>query len=90
MKIADELLLPCDMHHPAITVSNEISDKPSHFKYNTFYYDFKKGDYAALNDYFHNVDWDSLLNNMSDIHQALKIFYEILFEGINKYIPLAV
>lgn len=56
VKVADQLLFPCDSHYPAITVSIRISNKPNYFEYNTFYYDFKRGDYVALNNFFHSVN----------------------------------
>lgn len=57
VKVADELLLPYDFQHQAITVSIQISDKPNKLEYNTFYYDLKKANYDALNSFFHSVNW---------------------------------
>ena len=51
------------------------------------YYDFKNGNYQALNDFFASFDWDSLFNNIN-CDGVVALYYDILYTGIDLYIPL--
>lgn len=87
--IADDPLLPCDHHHPAIVVHIPRVRDPKELTYDTYYYNFKMADFNGLNDYLCNVDWDQCFNNVCDINVAVDIFYDYLYEAINMFVPIA-
>lgn len=59
--------------------------KPTILNFNELYFNFKKGNYIDLNNYFNFIDWRSELG--SDINVATKHFYDIIYEAINIHIP---
>ena len=50
-------------------------------------YDYFKGDYVALNNYFSSIDWDLLFDGNS-ISLNSNIFKEKIFERCQKFIPM--
>ena len=51
-------------------------------------YDYFRGDYVALNDYFSTIDWDLLFDGNS-ISQNWNVFKEKIFEGCQKFILMS-
>ena len=51
-------------------------------------YDYFRGDYVALNDYFSTIDWDLLFDGNS-ISLNWNVFKEKIFEGCQKFIPMS-
>ena len=49
-------------------------------------YDYFKGGYVTLNDYFSTIDWD-LLFDCNSI--SLNVFKEKIFEEYQKFIPMS-
>lgn len=84
-----EPLLPLDNFHPALQLtipsnSLQVSTLPP-----DEYFNFRKADYSGLNLFFGTIDWPTLLSNV-DINQNVSVFYDILYEAINRYVPKSV
>ncbi|KOB74690.1 Uncharacterized protein OBRU01_08030 [Operophtera brumata] len=50
-------------------------------------YQFKRGDYSNIHDSLIKHDW-SFIKDEVDIEQVVCLFYEVLYEVINKFVPL--
>ncbi|XP_026476263.1 uncharacterized protein LOC113381760, partial [Ctenocephalides felis] len=77
-------LVPEDKYHPAIGTEIKYFDtiKPRVVKY----FNFKKGDYGALNNLLLQANWISMyqMNNIDDI---IAHFYSIIWDGIFTTVP---
>ena len=51
-------------------------------------YDYFRGDYVTLNDYFSTIDWDLLFDGNS-ISLNWNVFKEKIFEGCQTFIPMS-
>lgn len=80
----ENFILQCDSHHLANMVILEV---PAHLSYDTFYYDFKRAYYISLIHYYNTVNWENLLNIVSDFNLVFNTFYEYLFYVIGLYVP---
>ena len=49
-------------------------------------YNYRKGDYVGLKEYFKNIDWERDLT-ISDINQQNRKFQDLYNEGVDKFIP---
>ena len=49
-------------------------------------YNYKKGDYTGLKEYFKTVNWERVLT-ITDINQQNEKFLDIYNEGVDKFIP---
>nr|CAH7721033.1 unnamed protein product [Callosobruchus chinensis] len=67
--------------------ANGIMQTPSSARYEEYYFDFRNGDYEQMNYYLSYIDWDTLLENKS-VDDAVVLFYEHVFGGIEMFIPL--
>uniref|UniRef100_A0A6P7GU59 Uncharacterized protein LOC114342319 n=1 Tax=Diabrotica virgifera virgifera TaxID=50390 RepID=A0A6P7GU59_DIAVI len=87
VEIANDYLLPCDRYHPAISISLAIKDNMPELQYDSFAFNFRRGDYVALNMYLASISWENVLGICSDINEATELFYSILQFGIHCSIP---
>lgn len=75
-----------DDHHPALEFLFDIKNysylkEPTEYRLN-----FKKADFEAMNTDLSEVDWISLLSD-SDVESQVEVFYSILKNLIQKYVP---
>ncbi|XP_050516531.1 uncharacterized protein LOC126891399 [Diabrotica virgifera virgifera] len=87
VEIANDYLLPCDRYHPALSISLAIKDNMPELQYDSFAFNFRRGDYVALNMYLASISWENVLGICSDINEATELFYSILQFGIHCSIP---
>ena len=80
-------LLPLDSFHPALEVLIELKHTPT-LKINnrTTFYQFRRGDYESLHNFFSQADW-SFLSTTPDIDMLVGHFYKLVFEGIDRFVP---
>lgn len=77
-------MLPPDTHHPALNIALNIQYSP---RVNTEeYYYYRLGDYGGLNNYLLRINWIHIYE-MEFINDKLNLFYIILKEGIDQYVP---
>ena len=83
----DDPLLGLDLHHPALELHLDLKYIPLLKNKNvTTLYQFHKADYLSLNLYYNQVDW-SFITEQADMDMMVQHFYEVLFEGINQFVP---
>ena len=78
VNIANECLLPCDQHHPALTIEVPRSSRNSDLQYDTYSYNFKAADYAMLNDFFKRVSQQMKFYgsiNVPEVYLFWPLFY---------------
>lgn len=81
---ADEVLVKCDPHHPALRF-DIIADK-CEIKQNIIYFrDFKTANYDALLASLSNTDWNSIIND--NLESSVDAFYNVIFRIINEFVP---
>lgn len=82
---AVDTLLPCDVHHPALTVDllNCNNFKPLQFE--EYVYDFKNANFCDINNFLINYNWDRLFVN--DINLDVDLFYYELYNCIDNFVP---
>ena len=73
-------------HHPPVEITFQLKSSPSIQTTENARHNFERADYAGLNDYFSVVDW-SVLKRSRLVDDAIAIFYEILYDGVEKYVP---
>ena len=80
-----DLLSNVNFHHiPYMWSVSCIADAPLLLE--KYVFDFGNGDYHSLNNFLASVDWTSCFSN-KNVDTKVSIFYDILFTGINYYIP---
>jgi hypothetical protein len=83
----DDPLVRCDIHHPAL----EINAIDLHFsKANSLHShkNFYKADYNAINREISAYNWSIVFNECSNVNEMLDVFYSVVYELINNYVPL--
>ena len=83
-RAVDELSRVEDYHpplHSIILTNPAIRSIPSYT-----YYNFHKANYDLISDHLNNFDWHELLNS-NDIDTNLDIFYKIIHETIEQFVP---
>lgn len=86
---SEDTLVPEDPHHPSLEIhipSTKIAFSPG-LQERGYYYDFKKADYDAINDYLNCIPWDDLFRNRS-LDDMINVFYEIIYTAIDSHVPL--
>lgn len=86
---ANDLLVPEDLHHPALTVSSDLSPLKFLVEKRQPKTNFFKANYVQLNRDLLQIDWPSELQNL-DVNSAVDKFYEILspfIASIPKTVP---
>lgn len=83
---AQDLLLPNSAHHTAISFDLDVRVKME-LQYEEWYFDYRNGDYYSLNNYFAGVQWDKYIDSVY-IDNCLSNLYDIIYSGINAFIPI--
>ncbi len=83
-------LIAEDMHHPALNINLQLK-KVSYINFAACnmakLYNFKKANFLLLYQDIFNADW-SYLYRITDVNQACEHFYSVLYDIIDKHVPL--
>lgn len=60
--VAEDVLINCDSHHPAITFTILGSPKLNYVQFDYFFYEFKAANFQDINNYLALVDWIALFD----------------------------
>lgn len=82
----NEVLIPIDFHHPALSIEFLIKNEAVIHPPNESIFKFWDADYNEINNFLLTVPWDSLLD-LDDVNMALDKFYEKVQEAIDLYVP---
>lgn len=63
------------------------SEQEKYLEYEEYFYDFRNGNYISFNDFLISINWETTLDKYN-INLAVEQFYDILYSGINMYVPL--
>ena len=74
--------------HEVLLWSYVCYNDPQMPAHNNQTYDYFRGDYVTLNDYFSTIDWDLLFDGNS-ISLNWNVFKEKICEGCQKFIPMS-
>lgn len=88
INICDELLVPLDKYHPALSINSNYNFNRDD-NYNSdlnWYYDFKIADYNSICWSLGSINWHTLFEN-KNINETVYIFYDIVHNLITKYVP---
>lgn len=53
------------------------------------FYDFKRADFDSLISFFSSIDWNARFS-FNDLDHDVQLFYNILFSGIDRFVPISV
>lgn len=81
-------LCKLDIHHHAYYFAIKF-DCMTNLSYNLYDFDFRRGDYQGLNSAIGTVNWSFLNNEVLSLDDKLEKFYNILYEHIACYVPMA-
>lgn len=85
--VINDYLVSVDNYHPPLKVSFELNkNNIIHDTLTNSQYDFRKGNYPAINHTLNSIDWH-LLYNYNKIETACNTLYEIIFDVIDKFVP---
>jgi hypothetical protein len=77
-----------DRHHKSLEISFNIDSINSNQNSSYLYYNFHKIDNGNFKTYLLNFDWHNEFSNV-DINSNVDKFYEILFTGFERYVPIS-
>lgn len=75
-----------DDHHPAIEFFCNVGARDYLRETSSYNFNFRKGDYDAINSELLGVDWGSLLGGV-DVNVGVDVLYKMLEKVISKYVP---
>lgn len=84
---ACDTLLPNSVHHIAHYLEIPINHKVNSLDYDIFYFDFRNGNFQAINDHLYSIDWDNLFGECN-LNQAVEYFYSAIYHCLETYVPL--
>ncbi|XP_050066213.1 uncharacterized protein LOC126555315 [Aphis gossypii] len=84
---SSEPLLPCDMHHPALTISCTCPLDIPVLNNSHSFHDFKHGNYVKANDDLRNINWAHHLSSLTT-EQSAKFLQNSLLHVIDHCVPL--
>lgn len=81
-------LTPVDKFHPPLEVSLSLARECT-LPYNKLIYrpNFYKANYTEINNYLNDIDWDKLFHNTNNVNEMLTVFYTIINDTIEKFVP---
>lgn len=74
-----------DFYHPAIGLTIETTSRVCPDK-EQYFYNFKKANYGQLNNMLLDINW-TVIYNLKNIDEIMSVFYEIVYDVIEKCIP---
>jgi hypothetical protein len=84
---AEDSLVKCDSHHPALEFSlssynfatvNDVSQKRNFFK----------GNYSLIRNKIMIFSWSIAFSSCNNVDQMLEVFYSVIFQLIDQFIPM--
>jgi len=72
--------------HDWLLWSYRCYDAPPPSRISTPMFNYKRGDYQAMNDYFSGINWAQILNH-NNIEANWNLFCELVTEAINHFVP---
>lgn len=83
-----ELIPPDPLHPPLeLRILNGQSPVPPSHSPPTFL-NFRKADFTAMDRFFHNIDWPSVLSTTHDLSLAYSAFISIITHAIDLFVPV--
>lgn len=77
-----------DVYHPPLELFiNTKIIKTISTQLNDCTYNFKKSNFTALNEFLCSYEWNELFSTCIDVESKVTVFYDILFLGIEKFVP---
>lgn len=74
-------------HHPALQLTMNLNPIDSYNAVKeTFFYDFRRGNYSGMNDFLFEIDWNVVLHDC-DANRAASTVSNILLYAIEQFIP---
>lgn len=83
-----DVLVIEDRHHPALDIEFNLALNNESLASNFNYHNFDNGNYIGFNNFLASYSWDNILNT-SDVNRAVNIFYSVIYEGIEMFIPIS-
>lgn len=81
-----DYIVPCDTHHPALSISCQLPVDIPMLNNDHTYRDFKQGNFGRIESSIREFDWDTIFSEKS-VNQAADYLQNILLSLINKYVP---
>lgn len=78
-----DTIVPCDAHHPALSISCPLSVNIPMLNNEHTYRDFKQADFEKIESNIRVIDWDKIFSEMS-VNQAAAYLQNILLNLINR------
>lgn len=83
---SDFYLTNIDENHPPLLIQIPVVD---HYvtlcNQDSWRYNFRKGDYAQINNYFENINWNLAFSE--NVNDSLSLFYDIITVALEMYVP---
>jgi hypothetical protein len=80
-------LVPIDIAHPPLQINGLNVTTFCRLKSVSPDFNFNKTNYEAMNKYFNNTDWKSLLSDSLDFSLVISNFYSTIYEAITIFTP---
>lgn len=80
-------LVPIDIAHPPLQINGLNNTTFCRLKSVSPDFNFNKTNYEAMNKYFNNIDWKSLLSDSLDFSLVISNFYSTIYEAITICTP---
>ncbi|KAL4141589.1 hypothetical protein QTP88_004205 [Uroleucon formosanum] len=84
---AADPLVPCDLYHPAFTISYPSPSDFPMLDAQHRYYDYKNADYERIFHYLEDIDWFDTLNSKS-INESADFVPKTLQDCIREWVPV--
>lgn len=84
--LANDILLNNSMHHNAYCLNYKCKIEDGNLNFNEYSFDWFKADYANINCFLNNINWENLFSNCN-IDEAANQFYVSLYEAIRLFVP---
>lgn len=79
-------LLPCDVHHPAVSFKLNIVELHELQTEDVFYFDFNNASYNNIKDHLDCINWESLFLD-TDLECCVNTFYDVLYSTLDVFVP---
>eukprot|EP00102_Acyrthosiphon_pisum_P024314 XP_016661524.1 PREDICTED: RNA-directed DNA polymerase from mobile element jockey-like [Acyrthosiphon pisum] len=80
-------LVPCDVYHPALSISCPFPSVPSMLAAQHTYYDYKNANYDKIIQRLENIDWYNALG-VGSVDQTADFLQETLLDCIREHVPM--
>jgi len=84
---ATDTLVPCDVYHPALSISCPFPSVPSMLDAQHTYYDYKNANYDKIIQRLENIVWYNALS-VGSVDQTADFLQETLLDCIREHFPM--